>query len=209
MSFDDHAWNRDAFARRYNDLDAREREIARREYNITGPLPKQPVFNPSVYRPVIASTVDPMKFYRDFFTSFCTGVTTASPEAINRFRTAMLEASDILELSTADRSILRRRDAQGLCDWMRLKQKQTLQSLEDDDMDPLTGRNCSQIPLLFLIVIDKVCFDIISLWNHLSTDASKNNPVTGMPFTQEQVAYVRDRYRATRRVLQTVYDMVN
>lgn len=210
MPLNDFASYRDGLAKNYDQLNAEEREVARRNYGIYGPSPRQrvPVFDlPLLHRDTFLS-IDRMKFYRDFFTSFCVGVTTASQEDIDQFRTAMLGSADILNLSAADRSILRRRDAQGLCDWMRSKQKQTLRFLEDDDMDPLTGGDCSQIPLLFLIVIDKVCFDIISLWNYLLTDASQKNPVTGMRFTQEQFIQVRDRYEATRRVLQTVYNMV-
>lgn len=150
-----------------------------------------------------------LSFYLGFFETFCANADGATDDSIGQFRKAMLGAADLLQLSSADRLILRRHNARELCRWMRSKQNETTGALAND-RDSLSLTTCSEIPLLFLVVFDHSCFDILSLAQYLrernGRDAQKN-PTTQVPFTDDQLRYIEDRYDATVRILRTVRNM--
>ena len=155
-----------------------------------------------------------LNMYLNFFESFCSTINNASDDDVALFRTTLLRCADILDLTPSDRVILRRRgDAGGLCDWMRRKQRERVHDIEPGTNDVLTITHCEEIPLLFLIVIEQSCFEIISLWTYLQNDrspANQNpvNPATQRPFTNEQLEAIRQRYMATFLILETFRDII-
>lgn len=150
-----------------------------------------------------------MELHLQFFESFCTVAATATTEQITKFRRTMLECSDILQLTAADRAILRRRHDPGLlCAWMTQKQKERLFNVAEGSHDVITQTDCSDIPLLFLVVLGGHCFEIISLWTHLRNDERRLNPASQEPFTEDEIRMIDTRYDATYRVFQSLSEMV-
>ena len=155
-----------------------------------------------------------LNLYLNFFASFCSTMSTANDDDVELFRSTLLRCADVLELSLADQVLLRRRtDASSLCQWMERKQKERVQDIDPGTHDALTLTACEDIPLLFLIVIEKTCFDIISLWTYLQNDRSPEdmnplNPATQRQFTNEQLQRIRHRYMATFTILNTFRDII-
>lgn len=155
-----------------------------------------------------------LDLYLNFFASFCSTMNNASDDDVELFRSTLLQCADVLELSLADKVLLRRRkDASSLCQWMERKQKERVHSIEPGTHDALTLTSCEDIPLLFLIVIENTCFDIVSLWTYLRNNRSPEdvnplNPATQRQFTNEQLQRIRHRYMATFTLLNTFRDII-
>lgn len=150
-----------------------------------------------------------MQLYLHFFETFCEAAALVDEIKLDRFRHTLLACSDVLGLSVSDTAVLRRRnDRQALCQWMTQKQSERLQGISSDTNDPITYSACSDIPLLFLVVLHNQCFEITSLWTYLQNDHRNINPSTRQKFTDVEVETVNRRYEATLQILNGLREMV-
>lgn len=70
--------------------------------------------------------------------------------------------------------------------------KEKKKDICDDDIDPISLDEFDGMPPEQIIILDRKCFHLPSLYNWVINDGNNRNPLTNVPFTPEQLVYLQE-----------------